>query len=151
MLPSQLAITGYCCSHNWQSLDIVALTIGNQKDWKHLDIHVRRLVGQVEEEGFLGRVAFDHLHSLPDRSFHHKSPSPYIYKYFYVPGVEVCGELALSLKAWLCALMEVVGRLQLTLGVVVLHCTGVVISHLSNNDQTCPVISKGPLPPAKQS
>ena len=45
--------------------------------FKHLDMHMGRLISQIEEEGLLSRVAFDHLHRLPDHCFHHKSTSPY--------------------------------------------------------------------------
>ena len=52
----------------------------------------------------------------------------------FVPGVKVCGELALPLKGWLSPLVEVVSSLGLALGVVVLHGAGVVVGHLIHND-----------------
>ena len=52
----------------------------------------------------------------------------------FVPGVKVCGELALPLKGWQSSLVEVVSSLGLALGVVVLHGAGVVVGHLIHND-----------------
>jgi hypothetical protein len=71
-----------------------------------LDIHVRRLEGQVEEEGVGGVVLVDHLYCLP--------------------GVQVRGELAVSLVTLLEAVMEVVGLPAAHLG----HPVGAVVSEL---------------------
>ena len=71
-----------------------------------LDIHVWRLEGQVEEEGVRGVVLVDDLNGLP--------------------GVQVGGELAVSLVTLLEAVMEVMGFAAAHLA----HPVGAVVPQL---------------------